>query len=261
MEDRGQFRENLNLLLQIAATEGNRVSKEQVQGCFGDLELTEEQWDLIYHYLELNKVEVTGHVSDAGTVRRLAGKEETEETKGETPAGSAYLEMYREELSAICPLTDEEETRLIERMRDGDEAARDRLIEGKLDLAARIAGGYTGRGLGEADLIQEGNMGLILALGEYEEGSLDVYLEGKIREALEAVLEENDGRDDIGSYLAGQANTLLSASTEMAQELGREPTVEELARRLSISEELVREVMKMSLDAVNAAENGKLSQE
>lgn len=264
MDDKGQFRENLNLLLQIAATEGNRISKEQVQGCFEDLTLTEEQWDLIYHYLELNKVEVIGHVTDAEALRQLAGKEDdTEEPGAETAAGpgSVFLEMYREELSAICPLTDEEEVRLLVQMREGCEAARDRLIEGKLDLAARVAKEYIGRGLGEADLIQEGNMGLILALDEYQEGPLDAHLEGMIRKVLEAALEEDGGREGIGNYLAGQANTLLQVSTEMAEELGREATVEELARRLNISEELVREIMKMSLDAVNAAENGKLSRE
>lgn len=263
MDDRGQFRESLNLLLQIAATEGNRISRERVRECMEEQDLTEEQWDLIYHYLELNRVEVIGHVTDKETVRKLVGGEEEEipASGAHGGEGAACLRRYREDLSGIRPLTGEEEARLTARMREGDAAARERLIEGKLGLAARLAGAYSGRGPGEADLIQEANMALLLALNEYEEGPLDDYLEKEIRKALETVLAEDDGRGDIGNYLAKQANDLLRVSTELAGTLGREPTVEELARSLNISEELVREIMKMSLDAVNAAENGKLSRE
>ena len=261
MDALGQFRENLNLLLQIAATEENRVTREQVQGCFEDLPLTEEQWELIYHYLELNKVEVTDHQSDAAYARRLAGGEEQPEAEEKIEERSAFFAMYLEELAAIPPMTEAEEKELIARMKAGEKAAEDRLVEGKLTLAARIAGEYTGRGMNESDLVQEGNIALILALRQYEDGLLDAFLEQEIRQALELVIQEECGLDDIGAYLAGQANTLLETSTEMAKDLGREPTVEELARRLSLSEEMVREVMKMSLDAVNVVENGKLSQE
>ena len=205
---------------------------------------------------------MSGHVTNAGVVRRLAGREDGDAKESSAAeSGSVFLNAYREELSAVLPLSGEEETCLIARMSDGDREARERLIEGKLALAARVAGEYGGRGVSEADLIQEGNMALILALDEYVGGDLDRYLEGEIRKALEAVLEEDGGRKGVGSFLADQANTLLRVSTEMAEELGREATVAELAGRLNVPEEMVQEIMKMSLDAVNAAENGKLSRE
>ena len=81
MDVLGQFKENLNLLLQIAATEENRLTREQVQGCFGDLELAEEQWELIYHYLEMNQVKVEDHEMNASYVGKLAAVEEAEPVK------------------------------------------------------------------------------------------------------------------------------------------------------------------------------------
>ncbi len=258
MDVLGQFRENLNLLLQIAATEGNRVTIDQVQGCFGDLELTPEQWELIYHYLEMNKVTVEDHEADFTYARQLTA--EPEEPVG-TPEEreSMFFAMYLEELAAIPPMTQAEERSLLGKMQAGDPAAMERLIEGKLALTARVAREYAGRGMAEADLVQEGNIALMMALPGYQGGALDAYLEGAIRKHLEEALLENGGLDQISAFLASQANALLQASTDMAERLGREPSVEELAKYLGITEEMVEALMKMSLDAVTVEEHGNLS--
>ena len=261
MDGMNQFRENLNLLLQIAETQERRLTREQIQGCFEDLALTEEQWELIYHYLEMNQVEVEYHERKAAYASRLAGTEETEPGSPDREPDEREMEffrMYLDELAEILPLSEEEERMLAERMLAGDPASRERLTEGKLALAARIAWEYVGRGLGEADLVQESNLALMLALSEYEAGPLDPFLECKIRRTLEEVLAEACGMGDVGSYLAGQANDLLKASTELAEELGREATVEELSARLRMPEDRIREIMKMSLDAVSVIENGNL---
>ncbi|MBR5474264.1 MAG: hypothetical protein IKU83_02520 [Lachnospiraceae bacterium] len=260
MDVLGQFKENLNLLLQIAATEENRLTREQVQGCFGDLELAEEQWELIYHYLEMNQVKVEDHEMNASYVGKLAAVEEAEGPEG-TPEDreSAFFAMYLEELAAIPPLSIGEEEVLLQKMWAGDAAAEERLIEGKLALTARVAKEFAGRGVGEADLVQEGNIAMMMALRAYEEGPLDAFLEREIRTSLEMTVVDEGGEDQISAFLASQANALLKASTEMAERLGREATVEELAKYLGISEEMVEDLMKMSLDALSVVENGNLS--
>ena len=113
-----------------------------------------------------------------------------------------------------------------------------------------------GRGLPEADLIQEANLELLLTLAEYEGtlAELDQTIRLRIRSALDLAVEEETGNGDLQKYLASQANKLLDLSTELAEDLGRQPTVDELAERMNLTEEAVEEIMRMSLDAANVAE-------
>ena len=256
MNDVAQFRESLSALLSLADASDGALTRDEIRGCFPEFELTDEQWELIYQYLEFNQIRIEDHEMDLSYAGRFVSEEDRQAKEAREVPESQYLSWYREEMTAAAALSEAEERELFSRCVAGDEDARNRIVEGRLSKAAELAGGYRGRGLSEADLIQEANLAMVMALMEYEGGyeGLDEYLAEQMQEAIRLALEETSGSDEIGSYLAGQANSLLQISTEMAQDLGREPSLSELSERLKLPEDTIRELMKMSLDAANVIE-------
>ena len=161
-----------------------------------------------------------------------------------------YYGMYLEELKAIAPLGGEEEKQLLEELAAGQKEAGKRLTEGKLSQAARLAGEYADRGLPAGDLVQEANMALLMAVEEYTGGDFDRQMEERIRRSLEAALADQDRERRIGEEMAARVNVLKDISAAMAAELGREATVAELAERMKMPEEEIRDIMKLTLDAM-----------
>ncbi|MBR1813447.1 MAG: hypothetical protein IJ773_06445 [Lachnospiraceae bacterium] len=254
MDDVNRFQEALQKLMLSAQNAGNVISSEEIAAAFADLSLTKEQLAEVSRYLQKNQLEVEGYEEEelpTSFSEAAPGKK-----KGAKERASSYLRIYREELERIMPLEAEEEAQLFEDFLGGDEAARHRLVESRLLLAAEEAASFVGRGLPEADLIQEANLELLLTLAEYEGtlAELDQTIRLRIRSALDLAVEEETGSGDLQKYLASQANKLLDLSTELAEDLGRQPTVDELAERMNLTEEAVEEIMRMSLDAANVAE-------
>lgn len=164
----------------------------------------------------------------------------------------SLIEYYLEEMGQVPDLGPGEEALLIERLLEGDRDARKRLTEAKLALAMETAQGYAGRGLTELDLIQEANLLLMQALDEYRGGELDPFLADRIRSGIEALLAEEFDYEGMSMRLADEANRVLEASNDLTAEFGRAPTLEELAAETDMDQERLQEIMKMSLDAVNA---------
>ena len=264
MDGRKEFLESLSSLLSLAEVSENRLTREQIRENFEGFSLTEENWDQICRYLELNHIEIEGRSqAEKKSVQALTEALEEDfppqdlEGEAKKVTESSYLGMYRQELESILPLSGEEEEALFRlAFEEGDEAARNRLAESRLPLAAEIASEFTGQGVAEADLVQEANLAMLLALSEFEGEleELNLHMAGQIRESLASVIEEETGSRNTALYLASQANHLLRISTEIAEETGHEPTVEELCRRMHMTEEAVRELMKISLDAATVTE-------
>ena len=137
----------------------------------------------------------------------------------------------------------------------GDEMAKNRLVEGSLSKVAQYAKKYVGRGVPITDLIQEANMALMLYIMEAKSHNYWEALEAEVDRALEMMIEEYQGSNSIKEKIADRANRLLKVSAELADELEREPTLEELAQKLHISEDEVRTVMKHSISAMNIDES------
>ena len=150
-----------------------------------------------------------------------------------------FYQMYLEELS------------LLERLAAGDVSARERLIEGNLKRVLEYAKEYDGRGLPMGDLVQEGNMALTALAMEYESGAFQELLRERVRACIEAALEEQRMEAEIEENVAARVNVLQEVSRVMAKELGREATVEELAAKMKMTEDEIRDIMKVTLDAVN----------
>ena len=162
-----------------------------------------------------------------------------------------FYQRYLEELEPVAEAGPQEELSLLERLAAGDVSARERLIEGNLKRVLEYAKEYDGRGLPMGDLVQEGNMALTALAMEYESGAFQELLRERVRACIEAALEEQRMEAEIEENVAARVNVLQEVSRVMAKELGREATVEELAAKMKMTEDEIRDIMKVTLDAVN----------
>jgi RNA polymerase primary sigma factor len=162
--------------------------------------------------------------------------------------------MYLKEIGKIPLLTPEEEIELALRMEQGDEEAKRALAEANLRLVVSIAKKYVGRGMLFLDLIQEGNLGLIKAVEkfDYRKGfKFSTYATWWIRQAITRAIADQARTIRIPVHMVETINKLIRISRQLVQELGREPTPEEIAEVMNISEERVREIMKIAQEPVS----------
>ncbi len=193
------------------------------------------------------KTEASGKVIKM-TAAKNAGRMANKEKK--------IYQSYLEELKQVTGYLPQEESALLERKKMGDAAARMLLVEGNLKKVVELAGRYAGRGVPLPDLVQEGNMELLLFVDAYTGGEFQKQMEQSLSKAMERLIEENSDQDAFKNRMADMANRLLDASAEFADDMGEQPTVEELARQLNISPEEVETVMKMSMDSMTMDETG-----
>lgn len=165
------------------------------------------------------------------------------------------FQMYLEEIKEIESCDAAENETLLRQFREGNRAVKDRLVEGNLKLVLEIVRDYLGRGVPGGDLVQEANMALLLAVGEYEEGIFEDYVRDKVKDALQAAVEDQSREQEAAEKVLGQVNRLKDVSQEMAKELGREASVEELADRMRLTGDEVKEIMKLTLDAMSVVGN------
>lgn len=176
---------------------------------------------------------------------------------------SDIFQMYLREMAAIEACDAAENAALALRAAAGDDAAKSRLIEGNLNYVLELSRDFSGSGVPASDLVQEANMALLMAVEEYDPaegaemtayrvGRFETFLASRVRAALTAVVDEHKAQRKIGEKVLGRVNHLQDVSKEMAEELGREATVAELAQRLAMTEEEVKDIMKVALDALKA---------
>ena len=163
---------------------------------------------------------------------------------------NTFYDIYLEELKNLPQGTPEEETALLKKLTEGDKTAASRLTELKL---AKIAEEYHDRGLPAGDLVQEANMALFLFASEYENGDFDAQMEKKVRAAIEDALQIQNRETKIEEEMAARVNVLKDISASMARELGREATLAELAERMKMSEDEIRDIMKLTMDAMKVS--------
>ena len=167
-----------------------------------------------------------------------------------------FYQMYLEELEALTEVGAEEEKNLLARLYGGDGDAGKRLIEGNLKKALALAKEYDGKGLPMNDLVQEANMALtalVMELGDGEnpEMEFEELLEKRVRESLQAAVDEQQRESEIEENVTARVNVLQEVSRVMAGELGREATVDELARKMKMTADEIRDIMKITLDPVH----------
>lgn len=173
---------------------------------------------------------------------------------GDDLSAEDIYRVYMEEIAAIPPCSEAENEKLLGEIRNGNKAARERLIEGNLKNALFFVQDYINKGVPMADLIQEASMELMMLADEGFEGSFEKLLESRIRVRMEEIINDQKKEADIEEEMLARVNVLQEVSKSMAEELGREAKLSELAERMKMTEDEVREIMKVTMDALQMSQ-------
>ncbi len=262
-----KFEEKLKELVELAKTKKNMLEYHEISAHFADMNLEEEHFERILETLDKNNVDVLRITEEeeepVDEELLLADSEEldvdvdVENIDLSVPEGVGIedpVRMYLKEIGKVPLLSAEEEIELAKKMEMGDEEAKKRLAEANLRLVVSIAKRYVGRGLLFLDLIQEGNLGLIKAVEkfDYRKGyKFSTYATWWIRQAITRAIADQARTIRIPVHMVETINKLIRVSRQLLQELGREPTPEEIAAVLKMPEERVREILKISQEPVS----------
>ena len=264
----GKFSEKLVELLELAKKKKNVLEYQEISDYFKDQPLDAEQMDKIFDFLEASGVDVLRitensaddlMLDDDMDIDGLDDEEEVELDKIDlsVPEGVSIedpVRMYLKEIGKVSLLTADEEIELAKRMEQGDEEAKKRLAEANLRLVVSIAKRYVGRGMLFLDLIQEGNLGLIKAVEkfDYRKGyKFSTYATWWIRQAITRAIADQARTIRIPVHMVETINKLIRVSRQLLQELGREPTPEEIAEEMKMPVDRVREILKISQEPVS----------
>ena len=257
-ENMAKFGEKLKELVALGKKKKSILELQEINDFFSDMELEAEQMDKIFEYLEASGIDVLriNAEEDAEDEIEIVITEEdevdVEKIDLSVPDGISIedpVRMYLKEIGKVPLLSTEEELEL-----DGDEEAKKRLAEANLRLVVSIAKRYVGRGMLFLDLIQEGNLGLIKAVEkfDYQKGfKFSTYATWWIRQAITRAIADQARTIRIPVHMVETINKLIRVSRQLLQELGREPSPEEIAEVLDMPVERVREILKISQEPVS----------
>ena len=282
-----QFVETLQKVVEKARSNKDTIGMDEISREFEGLDLPVEQMEEIYEYIRAQNIIVTqGRMPEDDLDAGVAGEDtddiliDTDDDllDGEDPDDVEDLDdveevrieetaevlegvstedpvrMYLKEIGNVPLLTSEQEVELARRVEEGDPEAKKALTEANLRLVVSIAKKYVGRGMPFLDLIQEGNMGLMKAVDkfDYTKGyKFSTYATWWIRQAITRGIADTGRRIRVPVHMVETINKTLRMTRQLLQELGREPTPEEVADRLGVPAARVREVLKISRDPVS----------
>ena len=265
--DAGEFTKKLKELVELGRSKKDVLSIKEINDYFQGMDLNADQMDMVYQYLEDNKIDVLQISEDQIPLELNFDEddlqptdEELEEEEDEKVDIDAInllegigtedpVRMYLKEIGTVPLLTAEEELRLAKRKAEGDEVAKDRLIEANLRLVVSIAKRYTGRGMSFLDLVQEGNLGLIKGVEKfnYEKGyKLSTYATWWIRQSVTRALADQARTIRVPVHMVETINRMSKMQRKLTLELGYEPSSAELAEALDMSESKVLEIMQIA---------------
>lgn len=254
MLDKIAFMETLHSVQEIARTSLVPLSRDEIQTYFKDMELTKEQEEMVYQYLQKPREE-----PEAAEQEENGGAQETEALGEEEKQGpeeaaekkaSAHFQMYLDEIGEIPPLDQEAERVLYQRLAQGEEAAIHEISNQWLKPVIKIAGEYVTPDLLLDDVVQEGNIGLLMGLnqllGSGRETGVARLLEQSIRAAIEAYVEEETGEGDQENTILGKVSLVHEAREVLAREEGCEPSVKQLSDYTRIPEEEITDILSLA---------------
>ena len=260
------FLEKLKKLVAVGKSKQNSLDVTEINDFFAGDNLGPEQMDEIYNYLEHNNIDVIPVIDDTLLAEEDALllddlDDDFHDDKVEEDIDLDAIDlldgigtedpvrMYLKEIGTVPLLTAEEELRLAKRKAEGDESAKERLIEANLRLVVSIAKRYTGRGMSFLDLVQEGNLGLIKGVEkfDYTKGyKLSTYATWWIRQSVTRALADQARTIRVPVHMVETINKMSKMQRKLTLELGYEPSVSELAEALEMSEDKVMEIMQIA---------------
>ncbi len=252
-------------LVALGRSKNGVLDYKEIMDFLGDIDLDPDQIEKIYEYLDSQGLEVANNAGIINAVETGAAEEVLE---AEEPLekeidlslieGSIniddHVRMYLKEIGKVPLLSAEEEIELANKMESGDDEAKKQLAEANLRLVVSIAKRYVGRGMLFLDLIQEGNLGLIKAVEkfDYRKGfKFSTYATWWIRQAITRAIADQARTIRIPVHMVETINKLIRVSRQLLQELGRDPTPDELAAEMQMPVEKVREIMKIAQEPVS----------
>ena len=268
-ENIAKFGEKLKQLVAHGKKNKSILELQEINDFFSDMELDAEQMEKVYEYLEANHIDVLRVSGDGDGIEELddvddsdivlTDEDDVDMEKIDLSVPDVIIiedpvRMYLKEIGKVPLLSADEEVELAKRMAEGDEDAKKRLAEANLRLVVSIAKRYVGRGMLFLDLIQEGNLGLIKAVEkfDYHKGfKFSTYATWWIRQAITRAIADQARTIRIPVHMVETINKLIRVSRQLLQELGREPTPEEIAAELDMPVERVREILKISQEPVS----------
>ena len=236
------------------------LSYKEIMDGLEEILLDTDQIDEIYQNLEDMGIEIVGDKDDEVLLDKDEDDKEVEDEVKEdlsVPKGINVddpVRMYLKEIGKIPLLTGNEEIELAQRMEDGDEIAKKKLAEANLRLVVSIAKRYVGRGMLFLDLIQEGNLGLMKAVEkfDYKKGyKFSTYATWWIRQAITRAIADQARTIRIPVHMVETINKLVRVQRQLVQELGRDPSPEEIGEEMGLEVERVREIMKIAQEPVS----------
>lgn len=259
------FLDKLKKLVALGKSKQNALDATEINDFFAGDNLGPEQMDEIYNYLEHSNIDVVPVIDDAmladdSMLLDDLGDDYREDKDGEDIDLDAIdllegigtedpVRMYLKEIGTVPLLSADEELRLAKRKAEGDESAKERLIEANLRLVVSIAKRYTGRGMSFLDLVQEGNLGLIKGVEkfDYTKGyKLSTYATWWIRQSVTRALADQARTIRVPVHMVETINKMSKMQRKLTLELGYEPSVTELAEALEMSEDKVMEIMQIA---------------
>ena len=254
----------MNELVELGKKKENVLELSEIEKVFADqgMELDDDKTEKIFEYLENKGIVAMVPESDTEDdiildVEDEPTEEELENIEMAVPDGVSIedpVRMYLKEIGKVPLLTAEEEKELAMKMEAGDMEAKKRLAEANLRLVVSIAKRYVGRGMLFLDLIQEGNLGLIKAVEkfDYRKGyKFSTYATWWIRQAITRAIADQARTIRIPVHMVETINKLIRVQRQLLQELGREPYPEEIAEKMGLPVERVREIQKISQEPVS----------
>ncbi len=255
-----KLNQKLKELVEFAKKKKNILEYQEISDFFQKMELNAEEFEKILDCLESHNIDVLRISDDDDDDDILISEEdeiEVEKIDLSVPDGVSIedpVRMYLKEIGKVPLLSADEEIELAKRMELGDQEAKKRLAEANLRLVVSIAKRYVGRGMLFLDLIQEGNLGLIKAVEkfDYRKGyKFSTYATWWIRQAITRAIADQARTIRIPVHMVETINKLIRVSRQLLQELGREPTPEEIAEEMTMPVERVREILKISQEPVS----------
>ena len=243
----------IEALIEMGKSKGVLTYKE-VMDTLDDLELDSEQIERIYDRFEALNIDVVEEMEIPDDITSNISELESDLGSTEGVAIDDPVRMYLKEIGKVPLLSAAEEIEIAKRMADGDQDAKKQLAEANLRLVVSVAKRYVGRGMLFLDLIQEGNLGLIKAVEkfDYRKGyKFSTYATWWIRQAITRAIADQARTIRIPVHMVETINKLIRVNRQLLQEYGREPRPDEIAREMGISEEKVREIIKVAQEPVS----------
>ena len=259
------FLDKLKKLVALGKSKQNALDATEINDFFAGDNLGPEQMDEIYNYLEHSNIDVVPVIDDAMLADDSMLLDDLDDDYREDKDGEDIdldaidllegigtedpVRMYLKEIGTVPLLSADEELRLAKRKAEGDESAKERLIEANLRLVVSIAKRYTGRGMSFLDLVQEGNLGLIKGVEkfDYTKGyKLSTYATWWIRQSVTRALADQARTIRVPVHMVETINKMSKMQRKLTLELGYEPSVAELAKALDMSEDKVMEIMQIA---------------